>query len=254
MRRTTRLASGWTLARFQSGLDFIYPKSCHWCHELLPEQASQTERFCQRCRQDLAPHFPHRCQRCSAPVGPYLDTSNGCIHCQREKGRFSTIASLGPYQNALRLACLKGKQRGQTSLANALTELLCQQHAEQIRSWGADLVVPVPHHWRDRLRSDHASVAVAESLGRFLKVPVARHILRKVRKTRKQQKLPASARKDNLKAAFQVARSVRLEGKTILLADDILTTGITADRCASVLLNAGAARVDVAVLARAIGG
>lgn len=169
--------------------------------------------------------------------------------------KYSRIISLGPYLDELRRASLKCKHPRQAALTNALTELMCRRNGEILREWNADMVIPVPHYWMDRLRADHAAATIGESLGRFLKVPVERHILRKVKRTRKQQKLPAHARQENLRGAFEVARSAhrRVAGRRVVLADDILTTGITADRCSRVLLHAGATRVDVAVLARAIG-
>jgi len=242
----------WMKKLVQSGIDFAYPRTCHWCADLLPEEGNSSARFCQKCCLAIVPVQPYRCQRCSAPVRPHLETSRGCIHCRSHPGRYHQIVSLGAYLQELQKACLLCKKPGRASLANALTELLIEQNRSTLITWDSHLVIPVPHHWRDRLWSEHATVAISERLGQFLKRPVERNLLLKVRRTRRQQQLPASARKTNLQEAFRVCHPDRLKGKRVLLADDIVTTGITADRCAQVLLKAGAVQVNVAVLARSI--
>lgn len=234
--------------------DFIYPPACLWCRNPTQDVRNASSRFCLNCQGLLAPVIKDRCERCSAPVGPHLNTAQGCIHCRTDPFSFSRAISIGPYEKELRKACLLCKQPGHAVLARGLTEVLCQQNAAVLTGWNVDVVVPVPHYWLDRLRqADHAADAVADQLGRFLMVPVERHILSKVRWTRKQLQLSASARRENLRSAFRVAGHVRLNGVRVLLADDILTTGTTAHRAARPLLEAGAQNVSVAVLARGIG-
>jgi len=246
--------SFWLRSGLHWGMDFIYPRCCRWCRCLLPEDAFRNECFCRRCTQAIAPVLPNRCLRCSAPVGPNLETSGGCLHCRRHPGRYRSVISLGPYADELRLACLMCKHSRHPTLVAGLVELLCRRHFETLRSWDCDLVIPVPHHWWDRIWREHPSAVMGERISRELRLPLDRHCLRKVRRTRKQQSLPVSSREANLRKAFRIAAFSRLKGRRILLVDDILTTGITADRCARVLLQAGAARVDVAVLARSLGG
>jgi len=244
----------WCETAAQWGLDFVYPRCCLLCRCLLPEKAKRDEKFCFRCLAAIAPEIPYRCRRCSAPVGPHLNTDRGCLHCNRYKHQYHQVVSLGPYQNELRRACLRAKQHGQRALAAALAGLMCRRHQTLLQEWKCDFIIPVPHHWRDRLHVEHATMAISEALSRTLKIPVRFQSLHKIRRTRRQQELPASVRESNLKGAFRVGRTRDVSGKRILLTDDILTTGITADRCARALLDAGAARVNVAVLARSIGG
>ncbi|MFG0297726.1 MAG: ComF family protein, partial [Maioricimonas sp. JB045] len=136
----------------------------------------------------------------------------------------------------------------------ALGELLWERHRERISGWNAEYIVPVPHHWTTRLWTGQLPpVVLAHRLGRRLKVPVAGHILRKVRRTPAQSSLPPSGRRANLRNAFRVASGVRMTGARILLTDDILTTGTTAHRIARLLRQAGAAEVNVAVIARGLG-
>lgn len=238
-------------ALWQPALDFLAPPVCLFCTSTAG--ATVDPAFCEPCQSTLAPPVPFRCVRCSAPVGPYVNTQQGCIHCGSDRLDFAGVVSLGPYEGALRQACLRCKRGGQSPLTRGLTRLLVQREHTTLSQWSPDVVVPVPHFWIDRLlRPAHAADAVAEALGRFLMVPVDRHILLKVRWTKQQLRLSASARRGNLRNAFRIARSARIQGLNILLADDILTTGTTAQRATRELLQAGAASVYVAVLARGI--
>lgn len=244
----------WLHTGLSWAIDFIYPRCCCWCRCLLPDQTSRQDRFCLACMRIVAPEITDRCQRCSAPVGPHLETSRGCLHCKRQTRRYRDAISLGPYADELRHACLICKRSRHSTLASALSDLLCSRHGDLMRNWKCDVVMPVPHHWFDRILRDHPASIMAERISRNLHLPLERQTLRKVRRTRKQQELSASAREGNLKKAFRVTWKSHLKGKRILLVDDVLTTGITADRCTRVLMDAGATEVHVAVLARSISG
>jgi ComF family protein len=236
----------------RAAADFVFPPACLWCGREANPVA--TAGFCPDCETNISPPIAQRCARCSAPVGPFLTTVDGCIHCRTDTFSFRRAISLGPYDDQLRRACLRCKRPGHSALSAGLARLLCEREAQTLRAWNCDAIVPVPHFWVDRLRqTDHAADSVADQLGRFLLVPVERHILAKVKWTPKQLHLSASARRRNLQAAFRLAGAVRLDGLRILLADDILTTGTTAHRVSRVLLDAGAEQVCVAVLARGIG-
>ena len=233
---------------------FIYPPACLSCavpFSSLP--GAQSFGICRTCEDLIAPRVSPICLRCSAPVGPHLSTIQGCQLCRRERFAFTRAISLGVYDGLLQRFCLQSKQPGQRAMATALTDLLCERFSQELRSWPIDVILPVPHHWSSRLFTDHhASTSVAERIGQFLMKPVERHILLKVRRTKRQQSLPASARRENLRAVFRVSERTDLRGIGVLLTDDILTTGTTAHRATRALLEAGAERVYVAVLARGV--
>lgn len=112
---------------------------------------------------------------------------------------------------------------------------------------------PVPTYWLQRFsRRQHAAETLAHVWARRLQVPQAPHILRKVRWTPPQARLTPSQRRTNLRQAF-AARRDALSGASVLLADDVLTTGTTAHEAARQLRLAGAGKVVVAVIARGLG-
>ncbi|MEX1096485.1 MAG: phosphoribosyltransferase family protein, partial [Planctomycetales bacterium] len=126
-------------------------------------------------------------------------------------------------------------------------------HGKAPRAADAACVVPVPHHWTDRLRGrPNAAETVALVLARRLRVEFAGSILCKTRRTPAQASLTPAQRRTNLRRAFR-ARGRIPAGITVLLVDDILTTGTTAHEAARHLRSAGAERVLVAVLARGLG-
>ena len=120
----------------------------------------------------------------------------------------------------------------------------------------ADALVPVPLHWtRLWQRRFNQSAALAHAISSIGNVPVADHILARVRPTPPQVGLARSERARNVQGAFAVPKAARIDvkGRKLVVIDDVLTSGATADACARVLRRAGASRVDVLVLARVVG-
>lgn len=240
----------------RAGLAFVFPPACASCAGELDRDGSAHDgiSLCGRCRGELAPEIPFSCSRCAAPVGPFLDTSNGCIHCRKDRFAFAQVYRLGVYDGRLRAACLRGKEAGGDRLIAAVGDLLWAQAGTALAAERIELVLPIPHHWSQRLfRPHNPACELARGLARRLMAPVSPHILVKVRRTPAQARLPPSERRTNLRGAFGVRRPAAVAGRTVLLVDDILTTGTTAHQAARELRDAGAARVVVAVLARGLG-
>ncbi len=222
--------------------------------------------FCASCEEKLKPlSGQHVCARCGAPAGPHLNVATGCVHCQRERFAFEKVFSLGVYSDAMRDACLKAKNSSGRLVALGLAESLCKHFGDQICEQNVDVVMPVPRHWSQKLISSYSS---SETLAGFvshcLKAPMWGHILQKKRRTASQSSLPPSKRRTNLRGVFRLGTLLfpmktafspvkrTLEGATVLLVDDILTTGSTAHEVARVLKKSGVSRVVVAVVARGI--
>jgi ComF family protein len=133
-------------------------------------------------------------------------------------------------------------------VADALGDLL----AERYPFAEGTLLVPVPlHPSKLRDRGFNQALLLARVLGRRRGLRVAPRALRRVRATRTQPGLTAPERRRNLRSAFAVGTATDLTGSHVVLVDDVLTTGATADACARVLSAAGAARVDVYTVGRA---
>jgi ComF family protein len=240
----------WLGGSLRAAVDFVFPPACPFCRREL----AAGEDLCDPCREELAGSLPDVCLRCSAPVGPHLHTGQGCIHCRGDSYAFDRALAIGAYDARLRLACLQAKRDSSGRIVRALTDLMFGRWQAELNALNVDVIVPVPAHWTSRfLRAAAPAEAVALRLARLLRRPCDLHTLRKRRRTPQQSSLPPSQRRENLRNAFAVVRGVRLDGVRVLLVDDVLTTGTTAHRGASVLKQAGAERVTVAVLARGIG-
>jgi predicted amidophosphoribosyltransferase len=254
-RNTRRRFPNWLKAFVRGAADFVYPPACRLCSADVPEAPPGALRaFCEACRSNLLVTRGPACVHCGASIGPYLDPQVPCSLCRDERFAFERVFRLGVYDDSLRLACLRAKATGAEPLAAGLGELLWECESEGLASLGIDVVVPVPHHWLRRFyRSHNTAETLAGVWAARLNVPLATHILRKGRWTRSQARLPPYERRRNLRDVFRVSPAAGLVGATVLLADDVMTTGTTAHETAKVLVQAGAARVVVAVIARGLG-
>jgi ComF family protein len=237
-------------------IDLLFPPACLSCGaELRDEAATCRVSFCSGCYERLELLAEPLCRRCSGPL-PRLSSavSDGCFRCKSRKMWFDETVAAGLYAGLLRELVLRMKRADGDSLSLAVGELVWRLCGERLRGLGADVVVPIPLHWRRRLahRTNSASV-LAEVLGGQLRIPAAERLLRRLRNTPRQAELTPPQRWDNVRRAFSVRGGHHFNGAHVLLVDDILTTGATCSEAARALRKAGAARVTVVVAARAIG-
>jgi ComF family protein len=230
----------------------LYPGLCSVCHAPLPPEL---DRFCESCRTELVIDPFSTCPRCAATVGPFARATlkEGCTRCWNLSFRFERVLRLGPYDGLLREVILRLKHLSGDGLAELLGELWAEHAETALRDARADVVVPVPLHWRRRWqRGYNQSLALARGVSARLRLPCRPSWLRRIRHTPMQTEQAPSTRWDNVRRAFRATRKVS-RGGSVLLIDDVMTTGSTVNEAATALLAAGAARVVVAVLARASG-
>jgi ComF family protein len=226
----------------------IYPPLCLVCDADIEQP---DERFCASCQAEMIRTEEPACQRCASRVGPFVDTTNGCPACRRQHHRFDATVRLGTYEGKLRETCLSFKSVHNELLGPALARLFLQYQREFLRSVRADMVVAVPLHFaRHFQRGFNQAESLARCLATELQLPHRSRILKRVRRTRPQSELKRDERRDNVHGAFRARPAADLKGATVLLVDDILTTGATCSDAARALKAAGAARVIVAVVAR----
>ena len=158
------------------------------------------------------------------------------------------------FAGPLAIAVRRWKLGAEPALTPPLGSLLAPSLARTLETTGGELLVPVPLHPR-RLRQrefNQASLLARAARARaHCTIPVE-EALDRVVDTPPQSRLPAKARKQNVKRAFAVPRPAAIRGRHVILVDDVVTTGSTASACATTLLEAGAARVDLLALARAL--
>jgi ComF family protein len=227
-------------------LHLAYPGVCHLCTR---PTAINTGDFCPDCRAALVIDPHPTCQRCASTLGPNLAPAPDCAKCRGIPFAFERVIRLGLYDGLRRDAVLRMKHGYHEGLADAVGELWAADALGPLKAVGAGAVVPIPLHWRRRwTRGYNQAAALARALASGLQIPLADRVLRRVRATPFQSG-GRDARRDNVRGAFRAKADARLRGQTVLLVDDVLTTGGTSSAAARVLRTAGAARVVVAVMA-----
>lgn len=164
---------------------------------------------------------------------------------------FERAVRLGRYERQLRAAVLRMKNLTGEGLADQIGRMYAHSRAEVFTVLGIDVVVPVPLHWRrEWKRGYNQAASIGRELAAGLNVAFQPRLLRRVRDTTQQTQPTRTARQENVKGAFRVADRARVDGRTVLLVDDVMTTCSTASEAAKTLLAGGAERVVVAVVAR----
>lgn len=233
-----------------AALDLLFPPACASCHAEL--DACRYPSFCDTCLERIKFLRGATCRKCCAPI-PGGASRPSCPRCSGIKLWFDETLALGQYEGLLRNWLLRMKDGSGEPLALHVAGLIWREHAERLSQTDADVVVPVPMHWRRRLqRGVNAPVILAERLADRLQLPLATDLLRRTRHTRPQFSVPPSQRRANVRNAFDVRAGYYLDGARVLLVDDILTTGSTASAAARSLKHAGAAHVAVVVAARTL--
>lgn len=201
--------------------------------------------LCRPCRREL-PWLEQPCPRCGLPLPEAAPLCGACLH---QPPPFSACIAPFLYQPPVSQLIAGFKYRGRYSYGRTLAAEL----AQCVDATAIDALVPVPLHWRRRwTRGFNQAELIADELGRALALPVRGAWLRRLRATPPQQGLDAPARAGNLRGAFTLRAALREApaGLRLALIDDVVTTGATATELSRLLLDAGAATVQVWCLAR----
>ena len=226
----------------------VYPGVCARCETLTADDDGD---FCPACAHALTADAHFTCPRCAETVGEHADVADGCPRCRGERFAFDSASRLGPYDGALREVILAMKHHTGERLAECVGRLWARHHADRFRALGVCVVVPVPLHWWRRLRRGYNQrESLSAAVARALRAEHRPGWVRRVRPTASQARQSATARRTNLRGAFRASRRATLAGRSVLLIDDVMTTGSTAHEAARALRDGGAVAVHVAVLAR----
>ena len=216
----------------------IFGGTCYLC------RGESAGTLCASCKADLPYLSRPRCPSCGLP------TIEGtlCGRCLGERPAFDATLAVFAYAFPADILVQGLKFRGELALARLLADELCAE-IFSASAGAVDLVVPVPlHDSRLRERGYNQSVEIARGLGSRLGLPVVVDACHRVRDTAAQLGLPVKERRENVRGAFSCTRA--LDGKTVAVVDDVMTTGATLNEVASTLKQFGAARVVNWVVAR----
>ena len=253
-KRQTMTFSPATASRFKNiavkALDLILPPACLSCDR--PVGMDRT--LCPACWNGI--HFIAKpfCARCGAPFEFPVEDGTLCGGCIAQPPHFGAARAAMLYDDFSRSLVLRFKHGDRIHTARALASWMYRA-GEEFRD-DTDMIVPVPlHRWRLFQRRYNQAALLAQNLASLGGKPFVPDVLIRERPTPSQGNLSRKERQANVKGAFGINPKHRksLEGRSILLIDDVLTTGATVNECTALLLDSGAKAVNVLVLARVKG-
>lgn len=226
----------------------LFPSACWQCDHPV---ASAGIAFCEACEESLREPDDALCPRCASATGAFSFDATGCPRCRDDRFHFARTYRAGPYKEELRSLVLRMKSPGQEAFASRLAEWWARRMKRELANESFDIIVPVPLHWYSRWRRGFNQCRfLADALAKELGKPTDHRALRRVRRAASQKLLSGAERRRSLKQAFHVDNPESVRGKAMLLVDDVLTSGSTADACAKALSEAGAGCIAVAVVAK----
>lgn len=236
----------------QTALDLLYPPRCRGC-----EASGPAERLCDACLAATPPPRSPLCHICGTPFATAAGGDHLCGACLRRRPCFRHARAVAAYEASTRqVAPLNRvlheyKYQRDVSLAPTLASLLSQRLPFTLDRY--DRIVPVPlHPERLRWRGFNQAMLLARRLGTTASRRLDPFVLQRQRATTPQVGLDHDARQRNVAGAFTVRGKHELRGQSVLLIDDVYTTGATVNECARVLRRAGVEYVDVLVVAQAL--
>ena len=218
-------------------LDAVFPRICPVCNEIVSVRRSD---ICPECARKLSPVEEPVCRKCGKPLD---EEDTLCRDCKSGRHIYDMGCAALIYDEYMSKSIYRFKYNGKKEFARFYGRIIEKKCADRIRSWNVEAIVPVPvHKSRLRKRGYNQAQLIARELSGRLKIPVDARLVKRCAATGAQKNLSAKERQNNLKKAFKVTRNV-VKLDSVLIVDDIYTTGATVDAMAAVLKNAGVRRV-----------
>ncbi len=227
-------------------LNIISPPRCISCNRRLP--VDSTAMFCFDCSKDYFLNNGATCDICGRPIS--RDRDNTCANCKSEKLYYIKNVSRYQYKGCVKSAIQNMKFKKRCWIAYKFGEALCKTIKEKYSDIKFDMILYVPMSpIKEMSRGFNQSYEIASIVSEKLNIPVNNKILLKKAGVKTQSGLNRKDRLANIKNAFVVINSQNLTDKTVLLIDDVYTTGSTVNECAKTLKKNGALAVYAATLA-----
>lgn len=227
-------------------LDFMLPPRCAGCGDVVADPRS----FCADCWGEIDWLATGCCRQCAIPIeGSVHDV---CAGCEASPPAIVRTRAVARYDDATRGLAMRLKHGRKVGLAKFMG------HAMALRLADIDedaVLVPVPLH-RARLwkRGFNQAALLAKEIGERVDRPVQPDAIRRTRSTEPMVRMTPAQREKNVRGAFAVNHPERIAGRSVLLVDDVRTSGATLEACAKVLLAAGARQVEAILWARVVRG
>jgi ComF family protein len=225
-------------------LDFALPPRCPGCALVV----DSVDSFCVDCWGEID-WLRGGCERCGHPLE--ATEAEQCGRCLGSPPPFTRIRAVAGYDDYSRGLVMRLKYGRKVALARTLARFMAPLAGRADDA----LIVPVPlHRWRLWARGFNQSLLIAAEIARRSGARLDRDLLVRKRATRPLKGMNPGQRAREVGGAFAIAEGRRIEGRRIILVDDVLTTGSTAEACARVLRKAGAGQIELLVWARVVRG
>ena len=226
-------------------LSFFFPTRCAGCGRYIKD--FKYFYLCGDCYRAIKKVPENRCPRCAKPLASAH--AAGCRECAERKNFFSRVEPAAVYEGSLRQLIRGMKFHYKSSAAGILAGLIMERVDPGIFE-GAHMIVPAPLSKRSaRERGFNQTRLLARAISKSTGIPVVM-ALTKIKETPPQNSLDRKQRMKNLLGAFKAICNV--EGKTVIIVDDVFTTGATINEAAKTLMQAGAAEVRGITAARSV--
>lgn len=245
------LAREWLARTGRRVVDALLPPICLSCGEMVGEPGS----LCPACWERVSFLGDPQCAACGQPFEFQASDGALCGRCIAQPPPWRHARAVFRYDQASKALILRFKHADRIEGAPAFARWMARAGAPMLEH--CDLIVPVPlHRFRLLARRYNQAALLALHLGRLSGRKVVPDLLVRTRRTPAMGHLKKDERRRNVKGAFILpqARRALVEGRTVLLVDDVLTTGATVGECVRVLMDSGAAAVDVLTLGRVVLG
>ncbi len=223
--------------------ELLFPRRCPVCDKPVRPAG---HLICDKCRNKLKYVSKIQCMKCGKPL--YKETEEYCEDCKKKHHEFVRGKSLYEYKTASGMI-YRFKYGKRREYAEFLGWEMAKYFEDDIRKWKAEALIPVPiHKSRKQQRGYNQAELLAAELSRRTGIPMKSDLVVRLRKTIPQKLLKQSERQNNLKKAFKIGKNdVKLS--TIIIIDDIYTTGSTVDEMTKLLKETGIEKVYVLTLA-----
>jgi ComF family protein len=232
--------------------DLIYPNCCLVCKNNIPP-ADQRQFICFSCWDKVEKNLPPFCANCGRHLDPEAIEKNACPGCSKYKTNFYFDRAFSPcaYTGAIKNLIHEFKYSGKDYLGKPLGKLMNSFIRDyQLPIQHLDFILPVPlHRSRKRQREFNQAEILSQEVAREFDKKVLTDAFIRVKPTKTQTELTLRQRHQNVEQSFLVTKPRLIKDANLLLIDDILTTGATANEAAKCLKNAGARKVLLLTLA-----
>jgi ComF family protein len=232
-------------------LDIIYPPRCQICTGFLNDHPIDRGDICDSCFTGFKKLVSPLCRICGEPFKSRVEEDHLCEKCLIKRPYYDELKAPYLYEEKLMAAIQLIKYSGKSNIVKSLGPILATYAKNWINDTNEMIMMPVPLHKKKlRQRGFNQSALFVKAISPVLGIEADYFTLKRIRYTESQAGLSMDERRKNVRGAFDTREDNDINGKTIILVDDVATTGNTMNECARILKKAGAEKVLALTLAR----